>query len=78
MEIECALNKDLKKLKEWTDKWLVTFTPSKTAVMFISNIFNDYNFQLNSDYTPLNLVESHTHFGVYLSSNNKWGTHIDN
>lgn len=76
-QIETVLNDDLVKLKEWADKWMITFNPLKTEVMMISNIFNDYNFQLKFDNTSLNLVETHRHLGVNLSSNNKWGSHIN-
>lgn len=76
-EIEVVLNNDLKKLKEWATKWLVSFNPVKTEVMLISNIFHDYDLQLFYDDEQLNSVDIHKHLGVYLSANNKWTKHID-
>ena len=40
--------------------------------MFISNIFNGYNLELEFDTNVLKIVDAHKHLGVILSSNNKW------
>ena len=53
-----------------------TLSP-KTEVMLISNIFYDYDLRLTYDNTRLNIVETHKHLGIHLSSNNKWTKHID-
>ena len=76
-EIEIVLNDDLEKLKVWANKWLIMFNPLKTEVMLISNIFHDYDLRLTYDNTMLNIVETHKHLGIHLSSNNKWTKHID-
>ena len=76
-EIEIVLNDDLEKLKVWANKWLIMFNPLKTEVMLISNIFHDYDLRLTYDNTRLNIVETHKHLGIHLSSNNKWTKHID-
>ena len=76
-EIETELNKDHKKLKEWATKWLISFSPAKTEVVLVSNIFHDYDLHLIYDDTALNSVEIHKHLGIYLSANNKWTKHFD-
>ena len=76
-EIEMILNNDLKKLKEWADKWRILFNPLKTEFMLISNIFQDYDLRLLYENAPLINVDSHKHLGIHLSSNNKWTKHID-
>ena len=76
-EIEIVLNDELGKLKEWANKWLIMFNPMKTEVMLISNIFHDDDLRLIYDNTPLNIVETHKHLGIHLSTNNKWTKHID-
>ena len=76
-EIEIVLNDDLGKLKIWANKWLLMFNPLKTEVMLISNSFHDYDLRLSYDNTPLNIVETHKHLGIYLSTNNKWTKHVD-
>ena len=45
--------------------------------MLISNTYNDHNIELIMDNTVLQIVNSHKHLGVVLSSNNKWTNHID-
>ena len=68
-EIEIVLNDDLGKLKEWANK--------KTEVMLISNIFHDYDPRPIYDDTLLNIVETHKHLGIRLSTNNKWTKYMD-
>ena len=53
------------------------FSSTKTEVMLISNIFNDYNLEIKFDSNVLKIVDAHKHLGVILSSNNKWTKHID-
>ena len=45
--------------------------------MLISNTYNGHNIELIMDNTVLQIVNSHKHLGVVLSSNNKWANHID-
>ena len=45
--------------------------------MLISNTYNDHNIELIMDNTVLQIVNSHKHLGVVLSSNNKWTNNID-
>ena len=49
----------------------------KTEIMLISNTYNDHNIELIMDNTILQIVNSHKHLGVVLSSNNVWTKHID-
>lgn len=45
--------------------------------MLVSNTFIDFNLQIVMDNTLLQIVDSHRHLGVTLTSNNKWSKHID-
>ena len=74
-EIEIVLNDDLEQLKEWANKWLIMFNPLKTKVKLISNIVHDYDLRLIYDKTNFNIVETHKHLGIHLSTNNKWTKH---
>ena len=76
-DIEMIINNDLKKLKEWAEKWLIIFNPLKTEFLLISNIFHNYDLRLMYDNAPLSNVESHKHLGIHIASNNKWTKHID-
>ena len=76
-DIEMILINDLKKLKEWAEKWLIIFNPLKTEFMLISNIFHNYDLRLMYDNAPLSNVECHKHLSIHIASNNKWTKHID-
>ena len=76
-EIERVLNEDVSKLSAWAKRWLIKFNAQKTEIMLISNTYNDHNIELIMDNTVLQIVNSHKHLGVVLSSNNKWTNHID-
>ena len=76
-EIERVLNEDLSKLSAWAKRWLIKFNAQKTEKMLISNTYNDHNVELIMENTALQIVNSHKHIGVVLSSNNKWTIHID-
>ena len=67
----------LSKLSAWAKRWLIKFNAQKTEIMLISNTYNDHNIELIMDNTVLQIVNSHKHLGVVLSSNNKWTNHID-
>lgn len=75
--IEQFINSDLRKLKEWSQKWLTIFNPNKTEVLFISNILRDANLSIFFDNTQLIPVESHRHLGVVISADAKWTDHIN-
>ena len=45
--------------------------------MIISDIFSNYNMNLNYENNSLNEEDSHRHLGVILSLNNKWTKYID-
>ena len=75
-EIEYSINSDLEILLDWSKRWLVTFNPSKTEVLYISSTVTD-NITLTFGNTTLVNTEKHTHLGVTFSSNCKWTSHVD-
>lgn len=76
-DMQRLINTDLERLSEWASRWLIMFNAQKTEVMLISNIHIDENIELKMDNTVLEIVNTHKHLGVTLSSNNKWNNHID-
>lgn len=73
------INNDLARIQNWADKWLVSFSPSKTKAMTISNK-RDYEnnpsiFLCNH---IVDQVNTHKHLGITLSHNLKWSHHIQN
>ena len=76
-DMQLLINTDLIRLSEWASRWLIRFNPQKTEVMLISNTHIEDIIELRMDNTVLDIVNTHKHLGVILSSNNKWSSHID-
>ena len=76
-DMQLLINTDLIRLSEWVSRWLIRFNPQKTDVMLISNTHIEDIIELRMDNTFLDIVNTHKHLGVILSSNNKWSSHID-
>ena len=76
--VESELNKALSTLELWAENWLVTFNPSKTYYMTISNrakINIDLNLHLNS--SSISKVFEHKHLGIIFNNAFTWSNHID-
>ena len=71
------LNSDISKITEWSRKWKVTFNPSKTKLMTISNRRQINTLPLYFDDQILTETPMHKHLGVILQNNCKWDNHID-
>ena len=76
--INHVLNSDLKKMSEWSRRWLVDFNPTKTDVILFSTRNAETIPNLLFGNVPLSLTDSHTHLGITLCENAKWDHHIDN
>ena len=77
LHVKDVIDHDLKRLDEWSKKWLMSFNPDKTEIMIFSNIeYPDLVFSLNNENIPV--VTSHKHLGVTLSADAKWNKHVDN
>jgi hypothetical protein len=72
-----TLNRDLEKLSEWADQWLVTYNAAKTVSLHISRRqYDDAHPLLTLKNTPITEVETHRHLGVDLEGYFSWGTHL--
>ena len=71
IDIETKINHDLERLQCWSEKWLTTFNPTNTKVLFISNSENgsDINVRFNSSRLELSTV--HMYLDVTLSNDTK-------
>lgn len=71
------LNKDLYKISQWSDQWLVTMNPSKTRSMTFSNKRERVNHPVLSmggcDIAEVNI---HTHLDLVFQNNMSWNSHI--
>jgi hypothetical protein len=71
------VNSDLERLSSWADQWLVTYNPTKTVSLHITNR------KVTAPHPPLSLngvgikeINSHCHLGVDLEKSFSWLTHI--
>ena len=71
------LQKDLKNLEKWEEKWMMSFKPDKCNILRFSRKTTkiEFSYKLSGHY--LQAVSSHKYLGVSLSGDMKWNTHID-
>ncbi|KAK3101919.1 hypothetical protein FSP39_007343 [Pinctada imbricata] len=76
-DIERHIHTDLDTILDWANKWLVTFNPSKTEILVISNRqVSDINIRFRNNI--INSTDTHKHLGITFSSDGKWTAHIQN
>jgi hypothetical protein len=68
-QIKTVINYDLLELNAWFSKWLMSFNPEKTEVLFFSNTGNIDNIEFSFNGKSIPLSTSHNHLGVILSQN---------
>jgi len=72
------INDDLSRISRWANRWLVTFSPTKTKSLTISN---KKDIHLNPPIyfagTAVNEVKSHMYLGLLFTCNLKWTEHIN-
>ena len=72
------INSDLLAISDWSNKWLVSFSPPKTESMIMGTRPNpDLHPVLFLQNTPIVNVKRHKHVGLWLESNLWWNFHID-
>ena len=79
VESASLINRDLISISDWAKRWLITFSPSKTKSLTISNKNDRHdNPTLFLNNLPIEEVSSHTYLGLTFSNNLRWNKHIDN
>ena len=72
------IDQDLKRIAEWAKKWLLTFSPTKTKSLVISN---KKDLKLNPPIYFNNIeieeVSSYSYLGLTLTQNLRWGDHVN-
>jgi len=71
IDIETKINHDLEKLQGWSEKWLTTFNPTKTKVLFISKSENGSDINLRFNNRRLEVSTVHMYLGISLSNDTK-------
>ena len=68
----------MEQINKWSKKWLVTFSPSKTKSLIVSNNSDqELNPPVSFDKTAVSEVNHHTYFGITVLFNLRWNTHVD-
>ena len=70
-----VLNRDLEKVKDWANQWLVNFSVEKTRLMICS--FRSINHpDIVFDGIALPETSTHEHLGLTFNSDLSWSSHI--
>ncbi len=72
------INEDLQAIHIWSQQWLVSFSPTKTKGLTISNKQDAYaNPPVSFNDCPIEEVKSHTYLGLKFSHNLRCHEHIN-
>ena len=73
------LQSDLNNLEVWEQDWLMSFNPEKCEILRVCRKKTPFlfNYTLHAVHgVPLKTVQNTKYFGVLLSHDLKWNTHI--
>ena len=72
------IDEDLHRIQNWSNSWLVTFSPPKTKSLIISNKNDvDLNPKIHINGYEIDEVKHHKYLGLTFSYNLKWSEHIN-
>ena len=73
-----CLNRDMSRISEWADRWLVSFNPSKTeALLFTRNTNRHQHPPILFNGQSIDEVTTHKHLGIFLSADCSWASHFE-
>jgi len=72
-----TLNRDLAKLEQWANQWLVRFNPGKTVSMSVGTDDTEPDLHLYMNNNQIQNVTSSQHLGVTIQHNLKWDKHFE-
>ena len=71
------LNRDLARLSSWATTWFMSFNPTKTKYMVVSNNHQEQYPELKLNNTELDRVQTFPQLGVHLNEKMNWEDHIN-
>ena len=77
METVNILNRDLKRISQWAEKWKVIFNAKKSKDIIFSNKYLNNSPPLTFGDTFIERVNTHKHLGLILSSDLDWTQQIN-
>ena len=74
------LNTDMESMIEWSNRWLVTFNPTKTEsiCLYLGSVTIFTPPTLYFENVQLANVNSHKHLGITFKNDLSWNIHIQN
>jgi len=77
-EAALKISHDLSNIHDWSTKWLVDFSPSKTKSLIVSNKKDaNLNPPVLFNNVIIDEVSSYKYLGLHFASNLRWNSHID-
>jgi hypothetical protein len=77
-EIQSIINHDLKKLDEWSKRWLMTFNPDNTVLIMLFANLEHPKIYFTFEDNIISTIESDRHLDVTFSTDANWNAHIEN
>jgi len=77
LETSIILNRDLKKIEDWAQKWKVLFNSKKSKFMIYTSKHGCNSPPLIFNDKEIEQVHIHKHLGIFISSNLDWTKQID-
>jgi hypothetical protein len=71
------LNRDLDRLSKWASTWFMSFNPTKTKFMVVSNNHQEQYPLLSLNGAKLERVNTYRQLGLYFNEHMNWADHID-
>ena len=75
---ECTLQRDLKSLEDWEQKWLMEFHPGKCQVIRVTRSRSPITTKYFLHNQQLEVVSSTKYLGLTITNDLSWNKHISN
>ena len=76
LEAEAVLQRDLDKIKQFGDRWAITFNSTKTTQQTFTNKPVKHPPSLNFGNEPIPLEHNHKHLGLNISNDLRYHCHV--